>query len=162
MESDNRNHIIPSGPTLEMLGLSPSVNPMTSSTNNWYEYPGYFRSKAHCQLDLFIRGGGEKFTVAIVTELKKNQGLSITNAAEYIAAQLCSDYKIQPYDLILIEHYGIDRILSERYSLIRFKSSYKDAKGWHFTEPDWFPLEKSEVNRLVGIEVNIRSESAYE
>lgn len=149
--------------TLEMLGLSASVHQMIPvETDDWYEYPGYFNSVAHCQLDIFTRGVGEKFTVAIVTELKENEGLSVTNAIQYIAAKLCKERKLAAKDLILIEHYGADRVLGERYSLIRFKKDYKDGKGWHFEEPEWFHLEKSEINRLIGLDADIPNESAYE
>ncbi len=152
------NHI-----TLEMLGLSASVNQMIAAeTNDWFEYPGYFRSKAHCQLDLFTRGAGEKFTVAIATEIKENDGLSVTNAIQYIAATICKQYNLQPKDLIMIEHYGKDRVLGERYSLVRFKHTRHDREGWHFEDPDWFHLEKTEIERLIGLELYIPNESAYE
>lgn len=142
--------------TLEMLGLKASVNPMVAAeTNDWFEFPGYFRSKAHCQLDLFTRGGGEKFTIAVVTEIKENKGLSITNGIEYIAATIAKQYNLQPKDLILIEHWHKDNILEEHYSLVRFKSTAHERDGWHFREPEWFHLEKSELDRLVGIEEDL-------
>lgn len=142
--------------TLEMLGLKASVNPMVAAeTNDWFEYPGYFRSVAHCQLDLFTRGGGEKFTIAIVTELAENKGLSITNAIEYIAATIAKKYNLQPKDLVLVEHWHKDNILDEHYSLVRFKSTKHERDGWKFHEPDWAPLEKSELDRLIGIKEDL-------
>jgi len=142
--------------TLENLGLSASVNPMIAAeTNDWWEFPGYFRSVAHCQLDLFTRGGGEKFTVAIVTELEENKGLSITNGIEYIAAKIAKEHNLQPKDLILVEHWHGDKILDEHYSLVRFKGTKHERGGWSFQNPEWVPLEKAELDRLIGIEEDL-------
>ncbi len=146
--------------TLEMLNLSASVNPMVTTTDPWFEYPGYFRSKAHCQLDTFTHEG-EKFTVAVATELKANEGLSITNGIQYIASVICKQRNLQPKDLILIEHYGQDTILPERYSLVRFKHTRHDWEGWHFEDPEWIPINLPEIDRLVGLTVDILNESAY-
>lgn len=134
--------------TLEKLGLSASVNPLTLiQQNDWFEFPGYFRTTAHCKLELYARDN-EGFRVAVVTELKKNKGLSITNGIEYIAASICREYNIMPSNLILIEHYETDKILKEHWTLVRFGKITKPLK---FEDPKWFDLKKMELNRLIGI-----------
>jgi hypothetical protein len=45
-------------------------------------------------------------TVVIATELQDNPGMSITNAAEYVATAACRELRIDPATLVWIEHYG--------------------------------------------------------
>lgn len=140
---------------LENLGLSASVNPMSVSyTSDWFEYPGYFRKPAHCQLEVYRRESGEGYAVVIATELENNDGASITNASESLATVVCKQFDIHPSELILIEHYPADTVIKEdRYSLVKFSRKWT-GKGWNdFSDRDWFPLEKPELERLLGAEV---------
>jgi hypothetical protein len=56
-----------------------------------------------------------------------------------------------------IEHYFADRIAPEHYSLIKFTRARSRTRGkmWDdFTDRQWLPMEKSELERLLGVEVN--------
>lgn len=140
--------------TLEKMGLSASVNPMSASfTDDWFEYPGYFHKPAHCQIDVFKREGGEGYTVVIATELENNDGASITNASESLANHLCKKLSILPQDLILVEHYLADSTLPEHYSLVRFKNIRRNRNEFTFEGRSWLPMEKTELERLLGVEV---------
>lgn len=142
--------------TLEQMGLSASVNPMgLVYTDNWFEYPGFFRRPAHCQIDAHRREGGG-YTVVIATELAKNDGASITNASESLARTICEKLQILPQELILIEHYLVDRILSDHYSLVKFTRTRSRERGqmWDdFADRQWFPMDKTELERLLGVQL---------
>lgn len=90
--------------------------------------------------------------MAIVTEVESNPGLSITNGIEYIAAALSQKFNLQPKDLVLVEHYHEDKILPEHYHVVKFRDARHNREGWKFSEPQWIPVEKSELDRLIGIQ----------
>jgi hypothetical protein len=138
--------------TLEKLSLRPSTDPFpTPLTNIWFEYSGYFRKPAHCQLEVYTRPGGTPFHVVIATELENNDGTSITNAAEMLWARVCLTLKAKPESVVMIEHYGKDSVLEEHWSLVRFKESHRDKRdGWTLHGITWTHLEKSELERLLG------------
>lgn len=142
--------------TLEKLGLSASVDPLSRTyQDDWFEYPGYFHKPAHCQLEVYRRESGEGYIVVIATELAANDGASITNASESLAVQICKNFSLpHPQKLILIEHYYADSVLPESYSLVRFQNirrvqTNRDVK-FVFEGRSWLPLEKSELERLIG------------
>jgi hypothetical protein len=139
--------------TLEMLGLSASVNPLHSmEEDHWFEYPGYFRRSAHCKLEVYERPG-QAFRVVIATELPTNDGLSITNAAESLWATVCKKHSIEPIDIVMLEHYPKDNVLDEHWTLVRFTRQVRLGNNWKFEGVEWFHLEKTELERLLGQEI---------
>lgn len=44
--------------------------------------------------------------VVIATELEDNLGMSITNAVEWVASQVCRAFNIEPSRLVWFEHYS--------------------------------------------------------
>src|SRR5271157_1480979 len=132
--------------TLEDLGFSASVEPMTlAHQDSWFEFPGYFRRPAHTQIEVWSRAKGG-YSVVIATELENNDGVSITNGCESLAATVCRKFNIEPKKLVLVEYYPKDSALDAHYSLIKFK---KILRPLAFQDRQWFPLEKSELERLL-------------
>ena len=78
--------------------------------------------------------------VVIATELSDNPGMSITNAAEYVATAVCRQLAIDPLKLIWIEHYGYpvpghpER--PRTYDRVTFESITPFQEIW-FHRPDW-------------------------
>jgi hypothetical protein len=148
--------------TLEQLGLSASVDPMQLTfRDDWFEFPGYFKKPAHTQIEVYSRSNGG-YSVVIATELDNNDGVSITNGSESLAMELCRKLIIKPTDLILVEHYGADygadQFLPEHWDLVRFSvghpgKSTKNIGRFQFGEREWFPLDKSQLERLLGMEL---------
>lgn len=120
-------------------------------TDTRYDYPGYHGSKAHCQLRIY-GGDPDRPTIVIVTEAHDNAGTSITNAAESLATRVCRDFGLDPDTLLWIEHYR-DRAcfggrpqFKERFDLV----SFDRAPDGSFRHPEWRPLTKAAVERLIG------------
>lgn len=143
--------------TLEDLGLFPASKPLALVFSGSLSYRGYWKDTAVCRLD-FYSGGGRR--VFIATEVPENQGLSITNGIERVAAAIEEKF-VLPHvfgpgsdgSSVLIEHYTPDsyegRQGDEDFSVMRFKH---ESKGGFpsYGDPDWFRVEKSEIERLIG------------
>lgn len=61
------------------------------------------RPEAVCGLELWRLYDGR--AVAIVSERAENRGLSVTNGAEWLAAEVCRRYQLEPRRLVWLEHY---------------------------------------------------------
>lgn len=118
--------------------------------------------EARCRARIFRREDGR--AAVIVTELPDNPGMSVTNAAEWIATTLLHRYDLDPNDTIWIEHYpdrhppGMEgeRMFDETFDLIRFRWEDEGRhrapmrlSPWART-PDWRHLDREEVEELVG------------
>ena len=140
--------------TLEKLNLRPSTNSFPpANTHTWFEYSGYIRKPAHCQLDVYSRPG-ECFHVVVATELEDNDGTSITNAAEMLWSRVCKELKVTPDNVIMVEHWNKDNVLDEHWTLVRFKEMHRDRRdGWSLEGITFTHLEKRELERLLGRKV---------
>jgi hypothetical protein len=83
--------------------------------------------------------------VAVVTELPDNTGMSITNAAEELAMQVCQYYEIPMAELIWIEYYPQRVGRNESFDRVKFQ-----IKHSCFTEPTWEPISDWEAEKLIG------------
>jgi len=94
--------------------------------------------EARCRLQVHRHEGQ---TVAIVTELPDNPGMSVTNAAEWLLPALAQQYGL-PDDTVWIEHY--ERLHEpDTYDLVTLKGR----------SPSWRRLALEQVERLIGAEV---------
>lgn len=75
-----------------------------------FEYEGLNGRSTYCGLDLILDN------IAIVIELKDNNGTSVTNAIERIANKICEEFDIDKKRLILLETYEG----KEEIDLVRF------------------------------------------
>lgn len=105
-----------------------------------YHYKGYSGCRSICGLKIIRRFLGEIYVV--LTELKDNQGTSITNAIENIATKIYKEYMQDTavHDIHWIEHYGQcsykkdGTAKDESFSLV--KLTWNNQKGC-FQDPKW-------------------------
>ena len=107
------------------------------------------KRSGYCRIEAQSLGDGR--VVVIATELKDNPGMSITNAAEYVATEVCRHLRIDPTRLIWIEHYGYpvpgESKRVRTYDRVTFTTITPDHElifhepSWHVMKPeDWLAL----------------------
>ena len=106
--------------------------------------------------------------IALVTEQPANEGLSITNGIEVIAAAICRHYGLNPRHTVLIEHYD-DRaqgytarlpgridgkkfscIVFERMEAVHSQAVHSEVQSVCLRHPQWRCLDKAKVETLIG------------
>ena len=148
--------------TLETLDLVPATNPLkqvySSNTSGLLAYHGYGAMGTVCHLEVY---DGPDMLVAVATEVPQNRGCSITNGSKTVAlavekvmglGHVFGSPQTGNKRYALIEHYiehsypGRDK--SEDFSLIRFLGA--DGSSDYYTDREWTPITKSELERLIG------------
>jgi hypothetical protein len=106
--------------------------------------PSPFHRLAHCRIRLYEHDGRQ---VVVASEVADNPGMSVTNAAEDLATQVVTYYKLDIERLVWIEHYPADRKLEDpaTFDLVRFTWTEETA-----SHPEWRRLTFEEVERLTG------------
>ncbi len=106
-------------------------------------------NRAISQCWVRVYGHPERATV-IWTEIAENQGMSVTNAAQYLASQLQEEFTLDPLETIWIEHYGAfsyeDGHRKEEYNLVQLSWNAEDRR---YEKPQWSPLDKEKVEYLI-------------
>jgi DNA-directed RNA polymerase subunit H (RpoH/RPB5) len=104
-----------------------------------YSYKGYYDCDCKCDIQRYS-------DLVIATELKDNNGTSITNCAEKIAKEICEKYNIKMKDLVWIEHYDNSTFsqMREYYDRVFFQIEKNE-----FRSPKWIRLTDEEVNELI-------------
>ena len=118
-----------------------------------HHYRGYWSNGGKCRIRIYREEG--QSPVVICSQLPDNDNTSVTNMAEYLAAEVIEEHSL-PTPLTWIEHYPEHEGEIGEYSLVRFSS-------WERTEvclggvwrcrlgsPRWSPLRPEEVGFLVG------------
>jgi hypothetical protein len=108
-----------------------------------HHYRGYWSEGGRCRMRIYHEDG--RAPVVICTQLPDNPNTSVTNMAEYLAAEVIEEHCL-PTPLTWIEHYPEHEGEIGEYSLVRFSS-------WELTEmclggvwrcrigsPRWSPL----------------------
>ena len=90
--------------------------------------------------------------VVICEEVDDNPGMSITNAIEYVALQLCDQFRIEPEQLVLIEHYDTWFAREREWNLVEFQQRSM-MEG--FKEPSWHPLSSADW-AILGMKPRLR------
>jgi hypothetical protein len=90
--------------------------------------------------------------VAVITsESADNPGMSITNAAELVAAAVCNQLRIDPDKLVLIEHYDSTSYRStarpDSFDLVTFNVIAGNSDPV-FQHPAWRPMQPSDWHDL--------------
>lgn len=114
----------------------------------WYSAPWGSRPKADscCLVRMFAPAGRQP--VVVLTELPENQGMSVTNAFEFLAADIKQLFAL-PEDTVWVEHYtdrregGSDESLAENFALVSFEGG-PDVYG-RFGRPVWKHLEREDL-----------------
>ncbi len=105
--------------------------------------------------------------VVILTELATNDGPSVTNTVEQLAAEILTRYLGEQDGLeppfVLVEHYPDtgcrrDHLGAEHFDLVTF-AHYQPRARWQgphrgmlqrFGEPDWRRISRADVEQLIG------------
>src|SRR5919112_1217639 len=84
-----------------------------------HHYRGYWSEGGKCRIRIYLTRGDE--AVVICSQLPENKNTSVTNMAEYLAAEVIEEHGL-PFPLIWVEHYPEHRGKLGEYSLVRFSS----------------------------------------
>ena len=84
-----------------------------------HHYRGYWSEGGKCQIKIYRTHDDEP--VVICSQLPENKNTSVTNMAEYLAAEVVEEHGLAT-PLTWIEHYPEHRGKLGEYSLVRFSS----------------------------------------
>jgi len=122
-----------------------------------------------CRVRVFAAAAGE-LPIVILTELSTNDGPSVTNSVEQLAAEILTRYLGEQDGLeppfALVEHYPDtgcrrDHLGAEHFDLVTF-AHYRPRAHWqspwrgviqNFGEPDWRRISRADVEQLIGQEL---------
>jgi hypothetical protein len=112
-----------------------------------------------CRIRIFLPEDERDAPVVVCTELPNNPGMSITNAAEQIAAEVIKGHRL-PTPLVWIEHYEDEARGTPEdratFDLVLFScyvvSEVLRAGEWReeIGAPTWKALDRASVEALVG------------
>ncbi len=118
-----------------------------------HRYRGYWSDGGRCRIRIYREEG--RPPVVICSQLPDNDNTSVTNMAEYLAAEVIEkDGLATP--LLWIEHYPEHRGKHGEYSLVTFSSWERRevclGGMWRrqVGSPRWSPLNAEEVARSTG------------
>ncbi len=83
--------------------------------------------------------------VMICEQIDGNPGMSVTNAIEYIAFQLCEQFDVNPEKLVLIEHYDTWFNKRDEWDLVSFAKKPPES---NFDDPEWTPMTEEDWRSL--------------
>lgn len=82
-----------------------------------HHYYGYWSEGGKCRIRIYRTHGDEP--VVICSQLPENKNTSVTNMAEYLAAEVIEEHGLDT-PLTWLEHYPEHRGKPGEYSLVRF------------------------------------------
>ena len=154
LPEDDPHHLPPKGKKRTVQPADFFHPPYILSDGN-YRYAGYFDIPSACHLRVYTRVSGEPIFVA--TELPTNPGTSITNRAEYLAAEAVHEFapRWAGKPFAWIEHYRHypRRTEEDTFDLVSFDSwtPVEDASGCRtLGRPSWTRLTLDEVRAYCG------------
>lgn len=128
-----------------------------------HDYRGYHTLGGRCRIRVYERAGG--VPVVIASELSDNTNTSVTNLAEYLAAEIIAKHFPHRFEeetpIVWIEHYPPMEAYGKQgttveYSLVEF-DSYRPRREYVFGQPRvrigdpaWRNLDVAEVERFLG------------
>ena len=124
-------------------------------------YRGYWSEGGKCRIRIYQEDGHNP--VVICSQLPENKNTSVTNMAEYLAAEVIEKHGL-PTTLTWIEHYPEHRCGPGEYSLVKFSSweceevCLGGVLRYRVGSPRWTHLTPEEVGRLLGDEVTVPEE----
>ncbi len=117
-----------------------------------YRYRGYWSDGGKCRIRIYREEGQDP--VVICSQLPDNDNTSVTNMAEYLAAEVIEEHGLATY-LTWIEHYPEHRGKPGEYSLVTFSSwERREVRlggvwRWRVGAPRWSPVQPEEVEELI-------------
>jgi hypothetical protein len=118
-----------------------------------HHYRGYWSDGGRCRIRIYQEEG--RAPVAICSQLPDNANTSVTNMADYLAAEVIEEHPL-PTPLTWIEHYPEHEGQIGEYSLVRFSSWESQEVGlggvWRCRvgTPSWSHLTPEAVDELLG------------
>jgi hypothetical protein len=115
-------------------------------------YRGYWSDGGKCRIRIYQEDGHEP--IVICSQLPDNHNTSVTNMAEYLAADVIEELGLS-IPLVWVEHYAGHRGKPGEYSLIRFSSWVLEevclGGVWRYRigSPRWSPLRHEEIDVLI-------------
>ena len=82
-------------------------------------YRGYWSDGGKCRIRIYQ--GEERVPVVVCTQLAENANTSVTNMAEYLAAEVIEEHSL-PTPLVWLEHYPEHEGRVGEWSMVRFLS----------------------------------------
>lgn len=73
-----------------------------------------------CKCELHIHPKSDGSQVVMVTELHRNEGISISSAFEILFDQICETYYLNPERVTYLEHRREQAGIAEQWSLVHF------------------------------------------
>ncbi len=130
-----------------------------------HEYRGYWSDGGRCGIRIY-RGEAEP-PVVVCSQLPDNTNTSVTNMAEYLAAEVVGKHSL-PTPLVWLEHYPEHQGRIGEWSLVRFSSwepkevSLGAVRRRRVGSPRWSHLSPEEAEGLTGAgrEANMPGRSA--
>jgi hypothetical protein len=136
----------------------PREAPMELTADYRYQYRGLNSDGGVCHLRVYQAPG--RTPVVVATELPDNPNSSVTNAAEYLAADVVARHFPARFDedepVIWVEHYPVRPGAREEFDRVSFARNVPKPERvggvWRRTlgEPEWRPLGREALERLIG------------
>ena len=117
-----------------------------------HHYRGYWSDGGKCRIRIYREDG--RAPVVICSQLPDNDNTSVTNMAEYLAAEVIEEHDL-PTPLTWIEHYPEHEGEIGEYSLVRFsrwapEEVYLGGVWRHrIGSPLWSPLPPEEAQAVL-------------
>jgi hypothetical protein len=114
-------------------------------------YRGYWSEGGKCRIRIYQENG--RAPVVICSQLPDNDNTSVTNMAEYLAAEVIWEHKL-PTPLVWVEHYPEHEEEPGEFSLVQFSSwepgEVRLGGVWRYRvgSPRWSSLSLDEVLAL--------------
>jgi hypothetical protein len=124
-----------------------------------HHYRGYWLDGGKCRIRIYREDGCDP--VVICSQLPDNDNTSVTNMAEYLAAEVIEEHELAT-PLTWIEHYPEHSGKLGKYSLVRFSSWERRevclGGVWRCRvgSPRWLPLHPMEVQAALREEAPTR------
>ena len=117
-----------------------------------HRYRGYWSDGGRCRIRIYREDG--RAPVVICSQLRNNPNTSVTNMAEYLAAELIEEHKL-PIPLVWIEHYPEHEGEIGEHSLVKF-SRWEErevilggTRRIRVGTPCWSHMTPKEVDRML-------------
>jgi hypothetical protein len=115
-----------------------------------HRYRGYWSDGGRCRIRIYQEEG--QFPVVVCSQLPDNDNTSVTNMAEYLAAEVIGEHSLAT-PLTWIEHYPEHEGEIGEYSLVEF-SSWEPVEVYlgsvwrcRIGSPEWLPLHCEDFPR---------------
>lgn len=113
-------------------------NPTLKSSHEVFQFIDPNQRTGKCDLEIIRTGAA---VICIASERKDNPAMSITNAIEYVVAQVVKQHALDVHQVIWIEHYPAQKgTRKESYDLATFKMTAKRT----LTGTQWRPMTKDD------------------